>query len=439
MYAVLRQSADSAAAEAIERLIERGSDQDLCRVNVLAFAAANGLNEERAIAAFLHAARIGLFELSWNVLCPSCSGVIEARTTLKNVDRAEYYCGFCAAGCEPNLDEVIEVTFTVNQRVRRIAAHDPNTIPGSQYLRQLFWSSGIDLPADFEREMEEMTLDSLELPPGEKALISLQPAGPVRHPVRSRDAWQPVHRRQGRADARAAEPVDDAQRGARADGDDRAAPWAAAHRARQPQRPSRAPDPVAGGEKLATLLARRRPFLSGKRLLTNQVFRDIYRTDTLDIDQRLKITSLTFLFTDLKGSTELYERVGDLVAFELVRAHFRALHGDRRRRGGGGGEDDRRRGHGHVSDAGPRAGRGAAHARRDAAASIAAPRGSAAQDRHSRRAVPRRGAERPPGLFRPDRQHRLARAAPGGVALDPRQRRGDRQSRVRRRCSRRAG
>jgi class 3 adenylate cyclase len=44
------------------------------------------------------------------------------------------------------------------------------------------------------------------------------------------------------------------------------------------------------------------------------------------VDQRLKITSLTFLFTDLKGSTELYERVGDLVAYDLVNAHFRILH-----------------------------------------------------------------------------------------------------------------
>ena len=73
-------------------------------------------------------------------------------------------------------------------------------------------------------------------------------------------------------------------------------------------------------------LGKRRPFLTAKRLLTNQTFRDIYRTDTLDVDQRLKITSLTFLFTDLKGSTELYERVGDLVAFDLVREHFRVLH-----------------------------------------------------------------------------------------------------------------
>ena len=78
-------------------------------------------------------------------------------------------------------------------------------------------------------------------------------------------------------------------------------------------------------DKLHDLLSRRRPFLTAKRLFTNQTFRDIYRTDTLDVDQRLKITSLTFLFTDLKGSTQLYNRVGDLVAFDLVREHFRVL------------------------------------------------------------------------------------------------------------------
>ena len=65
--------------------------------------------------------------------------------------------------------------------------------------------------------------------------------------------------------------------------------------------------------------------VAAKRLLSNQTFRDIYRTDMLDVDQELKITSLTFLFTDLKGSTGLYERVGDLVAYDLVRAHFRLL------------------------------------------------------------------------------------------------------------------
>ena len=41
------------------------------------------LDEEQTIAAFLHAARLGLFELTWNVLCPGCGGVLETGATLK--------------------------------------------------------------------------------------------------------------------------------------------------------------------------------------------------------------------------------------------------------------------------------------------------------------------------------------------------------------------
>jgi class 3 adenylate cyclase len=78
-------------------------------------------------------------------------------------------------------------------------------------------------------------------------------------------------------------------------------------------------------QALDDLLKRRKPILTAKRLLTNQTFRDIHRTDTLAIGQRLKILNLTFLFSDLKDSTELYERVGDLVAFDLVNEHFRVL------------------------------------------------------------------------------------------------------------------
>ena len=78
-------------------------------------------------------------------------------------------------------------------------------------------------------------------------------------------------------------------------------------------------------DALHNLLGLRKSFLTAKRLLSHQTFRDFYRTGMLGVDQRLKITSLTFMFTDLKGSTQLYDRVGDLAAFELVLAHFRVL------------------------------------------------------------------------------------------------------------------
>ncbi|WP_457092710.1 DUF5939 domain-containing protein, partial [Microvirga sp. P5_D2] len=114
LFALLRQSADGAIVDLIERLINDAPDHELNRVNVLAFAAKHDLDEERTIAAFLHAARLGLFELSWNVLCPGCGGVLDAGTSLKSVNQEEYSCALCAAGYEPTLDEMVEVTFTVN-------------------------------------------------------------------------------------------------------------------------------------------------------------------------------------------------------------------------------------------------------------------------------------------------------------------------------------
>ena len=128
LFALLRQSADATAAAAIERLVDEGEDRELCRINVPAFAARHGLDEQKAVAAFLHATRLGVFEISWNVLCPGCGGVIDSSATLKTVDRDEYSCLLCSAGYEPTLDEMVEVTFTVSPRVRRIAAHDPDKL-----------------------------------------------------------------------------------------------------------------------------------------------------------------------------------------------------------------------------------------------------------------------------------------------------------------------
>ena len=72
------------------------------------------------------------------------------------------------------------------------------------------------------------------------------------------------------------------------------------------------------------LVGKRRPNLTAKRIFTNQTFRDCTHRHLRQ--QGLKIVSITFLFTDLKGSTELYARVGDLVAYELVRKHFHLLN-----------------------------------------------------------------------------------------------------------------
>jgi hypothetical protein len=142
LFSALRQTADPEVVSAIEVLVRDAPDRQLSRINALDFAAKTGLDEERVIATFLHAARLGLFELSWNVLCAGCGGVLDAGASLKTGDQEEYACALSAPGYEPTLDEMVEVTFTVSPRVRRIAAHSPDQLPASEYMRQMFWSSG---------------------------------------------------------------------------------------------------------------------------------------------------------------------------------------------------------------------------------------------------------------------------------------------------------
>jgi class 3 adenylate cyclase len=328
LFTVLRQSAKPEAVSAIEKLIEDAPDRELCRINALAFAAEHKLDEEDVIAAFLHGARLGIFDVSWNILCPGCGGVLGSGATLKTVNQAEYRCALCAAGYEPTLDEIVEVTFTISPRVRKIAAHDPQTLPWIEYYKQVYWSSGFDLPDDetLAKLIKEVTLDTIELPAGEKVVLSLQlPEGfvivfdPVVHMSQFIEVkGEPTRKRQslGFVMTKNHAPTGNIQM----------RPGPVRISLENHSNVRTLPGIWVAGNKLHDLLGNRRPFLTAKRLLTNQTFRDIYRTDTLDVDQRLKITSLTFLFTDLKGSTELYERVGDLAAYDLVRAHFRVLN-----------------------------------------------------------------------------------------------------------------
>jgi hypothetical protein len=325
LFVALRQSSDGGVVDMLERMVRHAPDHALNKMNALDLAAKEGLDEERLIATLLNAVGLGMLEMTWSVMCPSCAGVLSANKTLKTVNRAQYNCAFCAAGYETTLDNLVEVTFTVSPRVRKIAAHSPDELSPAEYYRQIFWSSAIDLPDDPEKLLDEVTLEIVDLPPGERAILSLHaPEGtlivfdPVTH------AAQFLHVRGEEASER--QNLSVIFNKVQASVETVALRPGPLRLALENRTESRVlPAVWVGNQALDDLLTRRKPILTAKRLLTNQTFRDIYRTDTLAIGQHLKILSLTFLFSDLRGSTELYERVGDLTAFDLVNEHFRLL------------------------------------------------------------------------------------------------------------------
>ena len=65
--------------------------------------------------------------------------------------------------------------------------------------------------------------------------------------------------------------------------------------------------------------------LTADRITALQAFRDLFASEALRAGDDVGIGEIALMFTDLKGSTAFYERVGDARAYRLVREHFAFL------------------------------------------------------------------------------------------------------------------
>jgi class 3 adenylate cyclase len=65
--------------------------------------------------------------------------------------------------------------------------------------------------------------------------------------------------------------------------------------------------------------------LTADRVTALQAFRDLFSEDVLRPGDEVSIGRVTLLFSDLLGSTALYQKIGDATAYHLVRDHFAFL------------------------------------------------------------------------------------------------------------------
>jgi hypothetical protein len=119
-----------------ETLIRSGDDLSLHRVNPLTFARERAISEAESIDLFLHAARSGLFDMSWDVVCPQSGMVLDSFGALRTL-KTHYVCGLCDVTGDTDLDDFIEVTFTVSPHVRRLPLHDL----GSLSVEDFHWKA----------------------------------------------------------------------------------------------------------------------------------------------------------------------------------------------------------------------------------------------------------------------------------------------------------
>src|SRR5688500_7660397 len=117
----------------LEAFIRTADDYTLFRVDPLQYAAEKGMTENEAIDLFLHAAKLNLYDLEWNLICACCGQIFSSFRTLGKL-HSHFYCSVCSLENNVQLDDYIHVSFTITPSVREIIFHTPNKLSVEDYL-----------------------------------------------------------------------------------------------------------------------------------------------------------------------------------------------------------------------------------------------------------------------------------------------------------------
>jgi class 3 adenylate cyclase len=312
----------------LENHIRTADDQALFRVNAFSFAKERNLPENEVIDLFLHATALGLFSMDWSLLCPQCCCVVDSFRSLKSVHN-HYHCPFCQVGYDAVLDEYIAVTFTVSQNIRKIQFHDPDQLSAwDKFFKTQNTAEGllpdgqpmVSAKAALARAVNYLPpgeTTSIEIEVGEGTVVGSCPYGKaaIMAPIVGTPASTPqivpvaygdqvhVHEVREMAPGKLVFTLEN----------------------KTSERGMFAIAVLPPGFDMGATPVRFVPFLNGKRLLTTQAFRDLFRSELIKAREGIGVKDITLLFSDLKGSTALYDRIGDLNAFALVQQHFDLL------------------------------------------------------------------------------------------------------------------
>ncbi len=335
----------------LEGLIRTGNDLALFRVNPIRYAAAQSMDTSESIDLFLQATKAGLFEMEWAIVCASCANVFKSFRNLEKLD-PHFRCDLCSMENSANLDEFIHVMFTISPRIRDIILHHPDQLTLDKLLFEFRYSQ--DAKGQYDGQtlpelMRDFTLVLRYIEPGEEISLEveiLKGAGGL--VVRDLVGFGSIAFFQGLD-----EPASEQHAGLLLDEKGLSGPGLEFTPVRLelqngvfvfPMVHPVAPGPLTVtcenvSEQRLPLWAvmyppleswgprqiEFEPFLSAKRLLSTETFRRLFRAEAPGEGEGLSVGDLTYLFTDLKDSTAMYDQVGDATAYNLVRLHFDVL------------------------------------------------------------------------------------------------------------------
>jgi adenylate cyclase len=280
----------------IERLrthLQQADDPAVLKMRPFALADLWGEPRLEVLRTFLYATRAGLLDLEWDVLCPSCRGPSLRSRTLAELG-TEAHCNSCNIRYDLNFDESVELRFSVSPMVRdavdlSYCIGGPANTP--HILAQLWVPAG-----------------------GSKRLAVRMPAGSYRVRSRQLKGFELLEVAERHTTAAATITLGDDLIGAD----------------RSELAPGLAELTLVNSSGANMLVMIEQTAWSAQAASAALVtalaeFRQLFSAEVLAPGLGLAIRTLTFMFSDLKDSTRIYDEIGDSPAYARVRDHFDVL------------------------------------------------------------------------------------------------------------------
>lgn len=285
------QGAPTELVERLREMLDQADDLTLSRIRSHALADYWGAARTDVLEVCLWATRVGLLDLQWEMICPHCRGSAQSSQSLTGI-RSEVYCDTCDVDFTVNFERSVELTFRPNPSVR-IVEGQQFCVGGPQVTPHII--------------IQQM------IQPGAKREFSV-PLEPGRYRFRSSEISGGQYLR-----AIPDGPPDITLKASEGG-------WSDDEPALS-TKPNLVFENATDNEQYFILerMAWSDQAATAAEVTALQVFRDLFANEALRPGEQISVGTLTVLFTDLRGSTQLYREIGDAPAFGCVMNHFDVL------------------------------------------------------------------------------------------------------------------
>lgn len=284
-------------ARLLAEFIATGSDVDMNRIRPLELAQKWDAEPRKTIELCLEAVRVGILGMRWDLICPRCRGGEGALPDLAALPEG-IHCPSCNIDYQRDFSANVELSFHPAPAIRPINRDENFCLMSPAHTPHVLLQKIL--------EPGEKAQVDIDIAPGAYDLRTLEPGGVVTVDYEGGGFPEVIA---GESDMRAGEKAKSGIVALRND-----------------------------SNKRLTLLIERREWLdnivTADKVTTLQAFRDLCGNQVLRAGDDAAIEHIVLMFSDLRGSTALYNRIGDGPAYHLVREHFAFLVGEVREHNG---------------------------------------------------------------------------------------------------------